>query len=66
MLEEYERAPQLRQTANGLGGLLAAPALARTAQPGPPTPDGHGCSNQRVELASELKFEKPVEVVHLY
>ncbi|HEY1163387.1 MAG TPA: hypothetical protein VGF78_10035, partial [Candidatus Dormibacteraeota bacterium] len=62
---EYQGGAQVGPPANVLRGLDGAPSLAPTVRPGPPTTDGHGCGNQRIKLASELKLQKPVEIVHL-
>jgi hypothetical protein len=59
MLEQHER------TAHVLS-VLVPTALARSRRIGPPSANGHGCRNQRVELAPELKLEESVEVVHMY
>ena len=46
--------------------VLVAPTPGGTARPVTAPPDGHWRSHQRIQLAPELKFYEPVEVVHLY
>jgi len=46
--------------------VLVPPTRGGAARPVTAAPDGHWRSHQRIQLAPELKFYKPVEVVHLY